>query len=121
MIVVDEIATDQPRDLELRFHPEAQPEAAGANVWTATGKQSVLRLAGLRPAALPVLEALPVYGERRRMLLGIVGADLLDEPAIAGAPRVRDHHPVERALLGAGARQPQLHHGFSPRGPFDVE
>lgn len=49
LIVVDEIATDQPRDLELRFHPEAQPEAAGANVWTATGKQSVLRLELLTP------------------------------------------------------------------------
>ena len=49
LLVIDDIETDQPRDLELRFHPEAQPEAAGANVWLAKGKQSVLRLALLTP------------------------------------------------------------------------
>jgi len=49
LLVVDDIATDRARALELRFHPEAQPEAGGANVWLAKGKQSILRLELLTP------------------------------------------------------------------------
>ncbi len=49
LLVIDDLATDRARALELRFHPEAQPEAAGPNVWLAKGRQSILRLGLLTP------------------------------------------------------------------------
>src|SRR5699024_1568382 len=40
---------------------------------------------------------------------GIVGADLLDETAVAGEAAVGHHHTVERGLLGAHTAQSDLH------------
>lgn len=53
LIVVDEIETDSPRELELRFHPE-QSAVAEAGAWLAAGKAVTLRLEPLRPEGVTV-------------------------------------------------------------------
>jgi hypothetical protein len=52
----------------------------------------------------------------RRVLLrleGIEGADLFDEAAVARHARVGDDDAVERALLGAGARETDFQGHFN--------
>jgi hypothetical protein len=49
LIVVDDIATDGARDLELRFHPEQQTVQQQGNAFTMIGKGASLRLVALTP------------------------------------------------------------------------
>jgi len=52
-IVVDDIAVDRPRRLELRFHPEYPCERQDG-AWIAIGKKAVLRLETLTPDGVEV-------------------------------------------------------------------
>src|SRR5579859_1525016 len=59
----------------------------------------------------PMLQTLGLQHQALRMILldhRVVGADPLDETAVARAARVGDDDAVERPLLGAAARQPDL-------------
>jgi hypothetical protein len=54
LIVADDIATDRPRDLELRFHPEHPSTAEGANMYVSRGAKAVLRVENLSPSGVEV-------------------------------------------------------------------
>lgn len=49
LIVVDDIATDGARDLELRFHPEQKRAQRDENTYTVAGNGSSLRMEALTP------------------------------------------------------------------------
>lgn len=66
LIVADDIVTDRPAKLELRFHPEHEAERDG-NAFMARGKQAVLRVEPLTPEGLAVsAESLPLPGRHGR-------------------------------------------------------
>jgi len=44
LLICDEVTTDQPRSLELRFHPEIQQAERDGNAFVMRGKKSVLRM-----------------------------------------------------------------------------
>lgn len=54
LIVVDDIATDTPRDLELRFHPEQKTAQQEGTAFVVTGGRSALRLEALTPDGVTV-------------------------------------------------------------------
>ncbi|MCF7974126.1 MAG: DUF4962 domain-containing protein [Phycisphaerae bacterium] len=51
LLVCDEVTTDQPRSLELRFHPESRQAARNGNAFVLRGDKSILRLEPLLTAA----------------------------------------------------------------------
>jgi hypothetical protein len=44
LVVVDDIALDRPRDLELRFHPEQREAVRDGNAFVTRGKKAALRI-----------------------------------------------------------------------------
>jgi hypothetical protein len=64
LLVCDEIITDQPRQLELRFHPERRQAEREGNVFTLGGTKSRLRLEPLlmSPAVILAAENVAVQG-----------------------------------------------------------
>src|SRR5262249_55167107 len=68
-------------------------------------EQPVERVGRLCAAAAPVVEAFAVQDESTRIPGGIVGAELLDETAPAGAALIGHDDAVEGRLLGADAAQ----------------
>src|SRR5207248_6909628 len=66
-------------------------------------------LGGLGPLAQP-LDGLGIVDEDGRgVLAGLVRAEDLDEPAVAGRAAVGRHHPVGRLLLLAHPHEAELH------------
>jgi hypothetical protein len=63
-IVVDEIETDQPRRLELRFHPEYPCEGQEDGSLLARGKKAALRIELLTPEGVAVQHG-PIDGKDR--------------------------------------------------------
>src|SRR5439155_18374811 len=61
----------------------------------------------------PALELLAHDGDARGVGRGIVGAELLDVPAVTREARVRDDDPVKRVLLRAVARPSNRNGHFS--------
>jgi hypothetical protein len=55
LIVVDEIEAAEPRELELRFHPETAGAMAADAVFLATSKKATLRLESLTPAEVRMI------------------------------------------------------------------
>ncbi|MEW6358263.1 MAG: DUF4962 domain-containing protein [Planctomycetota bacterium] len=64
LIVLDDIALDEARDLEVRFHPEQPKATRDGNAFTMTGKGAALRLEILTPRDIKVV-AEDVKGEDR--------------------------------------------------------
>src|SRR5690606_33363203 len=50
----------------------------------------------------------PIHVELRRVGIGVVGAELLEEASIARVAGIGRHDAVKGVLLGAGASQPDL-------------
>src|SRR5204862_6601742 len=66
------------------------------------------RLGGLRALAEPVLHLRLVELDRRGLGLRVVTTDDLEEPAVARRARVGGDDAVDRVLLGAHPREPEL-------------
>jgi len=64
LIVADEIETDQPRQLELRFHPEFAFAKQADGTLLAKGKRSALRMEVLTPDGVEVSNG-PIAGKAR--------------------------------------------------------
>src|SRR5436305_13401227 len=81
-------------------------------------QQALDRVGGLRALREPVLDLVLVELDRRGIGLRVVATDDLDELAVARGTRVGSNDAVDRILLRADARQPQLDCHLSPRLPF---
>jgi hypothetical protein len=67
LIVADEIVTDQPRALELRFHPERPAARGEEGAFLARGEKSALRIEVLTPEGAEVTaEELPARSQGHR-------------------------------------------------------
>lgn len=66
LLVCDEVTTDQPRSLELRFHPESRQVARDGNAFILRGAKSVLRLEPLLAGAEVTVSAEDLAIEGRR-------------------------------------------------------
>src|SRR6266542_7131393 len=88
-----------PRGLRvLLLGREAVPDAD-------LGHQHPHRVGRLRADPEPMQRALLVDLDHRGVVHRLIPADVLDEPAVAGAPLVGDDDPVEGALLGPQSLQ----------------
>src|ERR1044071_6205986 len=81
--------------------------------------EALRRRRELRALPGPVLDPLHVDAQRLAALrrLRIVEPQPLDELARRRAPRISNHHVIERALVRAAALQSNHHHGKKPRKP----
>src|SRR5436309_2606670 len=73
------------------------------------------RVGRLSALAEPVLDLVLVELDRRRLGLGVVAPDDLDEPAVARRARIGHHDAVDRVLLRAHPRQSHSHCHLLPR------
>src|SRR5438093_5039822 len=104
------------------------PSRSISSTWTASGsstsrrassasssanvlrlEQALDRVGRLRALREPVLDLVLVELDRRRVGLRVVAADDLDELAVARRARVGGDDAVDRILLRADPRQPELH------------
>jgi hypothetical protein len=76
LIVVDDIETDQPRQLELRFHPEFAFERQPDGTLLARGKKSSLRMEALTTDGVEVSTITPAAKNREGHALTIETASL---------------------------------------------
>ena len=67
---------------------------------------------GCAPQDKPVLHALGIQLDCRRLLERIVGPHDLDRPAITGFPLVEDHNAVKRLFLLAKSSQADCQHVY---------
>src|SRR5688500_3463434 len=75
-----------------------------------------------RPFGQPLQGLLAIDVDRHRLLARVVGSDRVEEAAVARAPRIGHHHPVEGLFLGAHAPQSDAYaHVFLPPEEFGSE
>ena len=66
-------------------------------------QETVDRLRRRRTDTAPIREALVIDDERARILGRIVGADVFEETATAGAPLIGHDEAIKGPLFGTGA------------------
>src|SRR5437870_4852365 len=72
------------------------------------------RIRGLRPLFQPVIHALLIDVDKRRLRARIVVSEDLDEAAVARGARIGDDDAEERTLFGTCATKTNHNHLFSP-------
>jgi hypothetical protein len=73
LIVTDDVEADQPRSLELRFHPQFRVEARRNGAYVSRGKTAVLRLA---PLTTENVQLLADYLPAKELLTPAIGEGL---------------------------------------------
>ena len=121
LIVVDDIETDQPRKLELRFHPEYAFERQEDGTLLARGKKATLRMEALTPEGVEISNGPTVLKEREGKDSSIEAACLRTtrskwsnavafswSAAGVNPVRVRMERDGDRRVFHAGARRVQI-------------
>ncbi len=76
LVVIDEIETDQPRQLELRFHPEYAFARQEDGTLLARGKKSTLRMEALTPEGVDISTVAPAAKNREGKEMALEAATL---------------------------------------------